>query len=124
MLIVALQGSLEVAYAFTQTFGEIRYLLAPKQKHGDNQNHQQLGHAEVSHKGLLYGFSVTQPFEITMKKRPRGFDQPKEVRAIARERVGAVKPSHPIVPKTDRKKPKHKKPLVPGDHQENEEQSQ
>jgi hypothetical protein len=39
------------------------------------------------------------------------FDQSKEVRAIARERVGAVKPSHPILPKTVRKKPKHKKPL-------------
>ena len=41
------------------------------------------------------------------------FDQSKEVRAIARERVGAVKPSHPILPKTARRKPKHKKP--PGD---------
>jgi hypothetical protein len=39
------------------------------------------------------------------------FDQPKEVRAIARERLGTVKPSHAIVPKTARKKPKHKKPL-------------
>jgi hypothetical protein len=39
------------------------------------------------------------------------FDQSKEVRAIARERVGTVKPSHPILPKTARKKPKHKKPL-------------
>jgi len=38
------------------------------------------------------------------------FDQPKEVRAIARERVGVVKPSHAILPKTARKKPKHKKP--------------
>jgi hypothetical protein len=40
-------------------------------------------------------------------KRPKRpvFDQPKEVRAIARERVGTVKPSRPIVP---RKKPKHK----------------
>jgi hypothetical protein len=116
LLIVALQGSLEVAYAFTQAFGEIRYLLAPKQKHGDNQNHQQLGHAEVSHKGLLYSFSVTQALEITMKKKRRrgfdqSFDQPKEVRAIARERVGPVKPSHPILPKTSRKKPKYKQAL-------------
>ena len=39
------------------------------------------------------------------------FDQKKEVRAIARERVGAVKPSHPIEPKDRRKKPKHKKPI-------------
>jgi len=38
------------------------------------------------------------------------FDQPKEVRAIARERVGTVKPSKPILPESARKKPKHKKP--------------
>jgi hypothetical protein len=38
------------------------------------------------------------------------FDQKKEVRAIARERVGAVKPAQTIQPKTLRKKPKHKKP--------------
>jgi hypothetical protein len=37
------------------------------------------------------------------------FDQANEVRAIARERVGAVKPSKAILPKADRKKPKHKK---------------
>ena len=41
------------------------------------------------------------------------FDQAKEVRAIARERLGKVKPSQTIVPKAERKKPKHKKP--PGD---------
>jgi len=49
-----------------------------------------------------------------MKRRKptpdHAFDQPKEVRAIARERVGIVKPSRPIVPKDQRKKPKHKKP--------------
>ena len=33
----------------------------------------------------------------------------KEVKAIARERVGAVKPQRVIVPKNLRKKPKHKK---------------
>jgi len=38
------------------------------------------------------------------------FDQKKDVRAIARERVGAVKPSRPILPPTLRKKPKHKRP--------------
>jgi hypothetical protein len=49
-------------------------------------------------------------------KRPRKkkdlerFDQSREVRAIARERVGTVKPSQPIIPKNVRKKPKHKKP--------------
>jgi len=36
------------------------------------------------------------------------FDQKKEVRAIARERVGSVKASRPIVPKDSRKKPKYK----------------
>jgi hypothetical protein len=39
------------------------------------------------------------------------FDQANEVRAIARERVGTVKPSQAILPKTTRKKPKHKKSL-------------
>jgi hypothetical protein len=48
-------------------------------------------------------------------KVPKGdtviFDQSKEVRAIARERVGTVKPSKTILPKAARKKPKHKKSL-------------
>jgi hypothetical protein len=46
-----------------------------------------------------------------MKRRKPAarFDQRKEVRAIARERVGRVKPSRPIVPKKERK-PKHKRP--------------
>lgn len=43
----------------------------------------------------------------------QGFDQKKDVRAIARERVGTVKPSRPILPPTLRKKPKYKRP--PGD---------
>ncbi len=43
-------------------------------------------------------------------KKAAKLDRKKEVRAIARERVGAVKPSHPIPPKTSRKKPKHKQP--------------
>ncbi|HVP00375.1 MAG TPA: hypothetical protein VMT15_20025 [Bryobacteraceae bacterium] len=42
------------------------------------------------------------------KKKPK-FDQKKEVRAIARERVGPVKASRLIVPK-DQRKPRHKKP--------------
>ncbi len=44
--------------------------------------------------------------------RKTKFDRKKEVRAIARERVGPVKPSRPLVPKTARKKPKHKKPIT------------
>lgn len=45
-----------------------------------------------------------------MAKRKTKFDQKKEVRAIARERVGPVKASRAIVPKDQRKKPKHKIP--------------
>ena len=45
-----------------------------------------------------------------MKRRKPRFDQKKEIRAIARERVGTVKPARVIVPKTQRNKPKHKKP--------------
>jgi len=44
-----------------------------------------------------------------VKRKPK-FDQKKEVRAIARERVGPVKASRVIVPK-DRKKPKYQKPV-------------
>jgi hypothetical protein len=48
-------------------------------------------------------------------KANQGFDQPKEVRAIARERVGTVKASRVIVPKAERpkvdRKAKHKVPF-------------
>ena len=37
------------------------------------------------------------------------------VRELARERVGTVKPSRPIVPKLQRKKPKYKKPVETDD---------
>jgi len=37
------------------------------------------------------------------------FDVSKEIKAIARERVGPVPASKPIPPKSLRKKPKHKK---------------
>jgi hypothetical protein len=43
------------------------------------------------------------------RKKPR-FDMRKEVRKLARERVGTVPSARVIVPKTDRRKPKHKKP--------------
>jgi hypothetical protein len=48
---------------------------------------------------------------MSRKKRKRTFVVKKEVKAIARERVGMVKPSRPIPPRTARKKPKYKKPL-------------
>ena len=38
------------------------------------------------------------------------FDQAKEVRAIARERLGRVKSGRVIEPKGSGKKPKHRKP--------------
>jgi len=38
------------------------------------------------------------------------FDIRKEVRKLARERVGGVPSARPIEPKSARKKPKHKKP--------------
>lgn len=40
------------------------------------------------------------------------FDQGKEVRKLARERVGQVKPVRPIEPKEEGRKPKHKKPIT------------
>jgi hypothetical protein len=46
-----------------------------------------------------------------MARRPRKFDKNKEVRAIARERVGSVPPSRPLAERPTRKKPKHKKPI-------------
>lgn len=42
------------------------------------------------------------------RKKPR-FDVRKEIRKLARERVGIVPSARVIVPKLDRKKPKHKK---------------
>ena len=48
------------------------------------------------------------------RKKPI-FDVKKEVRKLARERVGTVPSSHPIPPKSARKKPKHKKPLTDED---------
>jgi hypothetical protein len=43
---------------------------------------------------------------LPRKKKP--FDASKEVRAIARERVGSVPSGKTIEPKSSRKKPKHK----------------
>jgi len=49
-----------------------------------------------------------------MRKKPT-FDVKKEVRKLARERVGTVRSSRPIEPKSERKKPKHKKPISADD---------
>ena len=44
-----------------------------------------------------------------MAARKKTFDAAKEVKAIARERVGTVPSAKTIEPKSTRKKPKHKK---------------
>jgi len=46
---------------------------------------------------------------VAARKKPERFDQGKEVRKLARERVGKVPASRAIQPKSTRKKPKHKK---------------
>lgn len=43
--------------------------------------------------------------------KQKKYDAGKDVRAIARERVGTVPAAKVMVPKTLRKKPKHKKPI-------------
>ncbi len=50
------------------------------------------------------------------KKKPKKYDIPTEIRRLARERVGAVPSPKLIVPKKQRKKPKHKRP--PGEETE------
>ena len=50
------------------------------------------------------------------KKKPKKYDVPTEIRRLARERVGAVPAPKLIKPKTQRKKPKHKRP--PGEEAE------
>lgn len=43
------------------------------------------------------------------RKKKKSFNLVKEVKAIARERVGRIPAAKPIPPKDTRKKPKHKK---------------
>jgi len=50
------------------------------------------------------------------KKKLKKFDVPTEIRRLARERVGRVPSPKLIVPKKQRKKPKHK--LPPGEETE------
>ena len=50
------------------------------------------------------------------KKKPKKYDVPTEIRRLARERVGGVPSPKLIVPKKERKKPKHKRP--PGEEAE------
>jgi hypothetical protein len=48
-----------------------------------------------------------------MARKKKEFRVSKEVKAIARERVGPPPPARAIVPKDARRKPKHKKPIDP-----------
>lgn len=50
------------------------------------------------------------------RKKTNRFEVPREVRKLARERVGAVPSSRPLTGRQDRKKPKHKRP--PGEDPE------
>jgi hypothetical protein len=50
-----------------------------------------------------------------LPRKKKQFDAGKELKAIARERVGTIPPAKPIPPKSSRKKPKHKKP--PGEEE-------
>jgi len=52
------------------------------------------------------------------RKNFKKYDVPTEIRRLARERVGAVPSPKVMVPKKQRKKPKHKQP--PGDETEGE----
>ena len=51
-----------------------------------------------------------------MPRKKKTFELGKEVKAIARERVGPIPAGKPIAPKLLRKKPKHKVP--PGEDSE------
>jgi hypothetical protein len=44
-------------------------------------------------------------------RKPKKYNAKKEVRGLARERVGIVPAAKVILPKNLRKKPKHKKPM-------------
>ncbi len=46
-----------------------------------------------------------------MARKKKQFDARKEVRAIARERVGTVPPARALEERSAKRKPKHKKPL-------------
>ena len=45
------------------------------------------------------------------RTKKKEFKLAREVKAMARERVGPIPAAKPIAPKASRKKPKHKKPI-------------
>jgi acetyl-CoA acetyltransferase len=62
---------------------------------------------------LTQGYTMVRP---VAKKKAKKYNVPTEIRRLARERVGAVPSPKLIVPKKQRKKPKHKQP--PGEEAE------
>ncbi len=52
-----------------------------------------------------------------MARKKKVFQARKEVRKLARERVGTVPAARPIEERATRKKPKHKKPLTGADEE-------
>jgi hypothetical protein len=121
-----LQSAFEVLNAFTQTFCDLRDFLAAKQKHGNDENDQKFRKANrLEHSSSLSGghsivgtglnsrqasFRQHTP-RIVMKRKK--FDVKKEVKAIARERVGSPKPARVLNEKENSRHPKHKKPILP-----------
>ena len=58
----------------------------------------------------MQGYTMVRYGGAVAKKKPKKYDVTTEIRRLARERVGAVPSPKLIVPKTQRKKPKHKRP--------------
>ena len=58
----------------------------------------------------VQGYTMVRSAFQVAKKKPKKYDIPTEIRRLARERVGAVPSPKLIVPKKQRKKPKHKRP--------------
>jgi len=48
------------------------------------------------------------------KKKTKRYNSTKEIKAIARERIGTVPPTRAIEPEKRRAKPKHKRDLAKG----------
>jgi len=61
----------------------------------------------------LQGYTIVRLGDAVARKKPKKYNVPTEIRRLARERVGAVPSPKLIVPKKQRKKPKHKR--APGE---------
>jgi hypothetical protein len=70
-----------------------------------------LNRAAVSARSFLF-HQLGQTHRQQMARKKPKFDVKKEIRKLARERVGTVPSARVIVPKLERKKTKHKKPIA------------